>query len=308
MISIGNVAVGGRAKTPLAALLASRLRDMGERPAILSRGYARRLAPDGVVVVRDPDGIRADLNRAGDEPLMLARQLAGVAVLTGASRYLAGHLAERHFGCTVHILDDGFQHFELRRDADIVVIAAGDIEGARTLPSGRLREPLDAMAAADAVIALGDDVPLAPLRLDGRPAWRARRRLESVRTPGGGEDEPHPGDPVLAMAGIAEPSAFFHGVRAAGWRVVREMAFRDHHPYSRADVAAVMQAAKAAGAAAVLTTEKDWVRLLPYRPFSLPVAYAPLAVDIDGIETLDVWLRGRLDAARAGECQEYGAR
>ena len=86
VISIGNLAVGGRAKTPLAALVAARLRDMGERPAILSRGYARKNVADGVVVVRDPRGMRADLDRAGDEPLMLARQLDGVAVLVSSSR------------------------------------------------------------------------------------------------------------------------------------------------------------------------------------------------------------------------------
>src|ERR687890_667778 len=80
VISIGNIAVGGRAKTPLVALVARRLRDMGERPAILSRGYGRRDVADGVVVVRDPWGIRADIDRAGDEPLMLARNLDGMSV------------------------------------------------------------------------------------------------------------------------------------------------------------------------------------------------------------------------------------
>src|SRR5207253_8714787 len=134
------------------ALVAGRLRDLGERPAILSRGYARRDAPDGVVVVRDPHGIRADLDRAGDEPLMLARQLDGVAVLASSSRYLAGRLAEHHFGCTVHILDDGFQHFALQRDADLVVVSGADLEGATTLPSGRLREPMDAASAADVFV------------------------------------------------------------------------------------------------------------------------------------------------------------
>src|SRR6187399_1709623 len=142
VISIGNLAVGGRAKTPLAALVAERLLTMGECPAILSRGYGRRDRGDGVVVVRDPGGIRADLDRAGDEPLMLARRLPGVSVLVSPSRYLAGVLAERHLGATVHILDDGFQHFDLHRDADIVAVARQDVEHPATLPGGRLREPL----------------------------------------------------------------------------------------------------------------------------------------------------------------------
>ena len=148
---------------------------MGERPSILSRGYGRRDAADGVVVVRDPRGIRADLDRAGDEPLMLARQQDGIAVLVSPSRYLSGRLAEHHFGCTVHVLDDGFQHFDLHRDVDVLVVARDDIERPLTLPSGRLREPLDAAAACDAVIAL-DDADAGGIAR-GRPTWRARRRL-----------------------------------------------------------------------------------------------------------------------------------
>src|SRR5260221_1959004 len=179
VISIGNLAVGGRAKTPMAALVAARLRDLGERPAILSRGYARRDAPDGVVVVRDPGGIRADLDRAGDEPLMLARQLDGVAVLVSSSRYLAGRLAEGYFGCTAPGLADGFQHFALRRDADILVIDREDLERPDTLPTGRLPEPIDAAAAADAFVAL-DGARVEGLAA-GRPPVAPPRPLGSAR-------------------------------------------------------------------------------------------------------------------------------
>ena len=124
MISVGNLAVGGRGKTPMVAAIARALLAMGERPAILTRGYARAQPEDGVVVVRDPDGIRADLARAGDEPLMLARWLPGAAVLVSTDRYLAGRLAEHQFASSVHILDDGFQHLQLDRDIDIVMVAA----------------------------------------------------------------------------------------------------------------------------------------------------------------------------------------
>lgn len=279
------MAAGGRGKTPLAALVATRLRDMGERPAILSRGYGRRDRRDGVVVVRDPDGIRADLDRSGDEPLMLARRLDGVSVLACGSRYLAGRLAEHHFGATVHVLDDGFQHFDLHRDADLVAIAASDIEHPVTLPSGRLREPIDAAAAADAFVALGTDV-----RVGGgdRPTWIVHKRIGAATI-----DEP-----LLAVAGLADPSAFFRDARQAGWSIARELAFRDHHLYSTSDVRRIEEEARAIGAAAVLTTEKDYVRLLPFRPFGFPVLVAPLTLELEGIDTFDAWLRARLDAAR----------
>ena len=277
--------------------MAARLRAMGERPAILSRGYGRRDAVDGVVVVRDPDAIRADLDRAGDEPLMLARQQEGIAVLVSSSRYLSGRLAEHHFGCTVHVLDDGFQHFDLHRDVDILVVAREDLERPLTLPGGRLREPLDAAAACDAVIAL--DGAEANRIAAGRPAWRARRRQGPARLaePRGAPVE-RTADAVVAVAGIAQPAAFFNDLRAAGWSVARELPFRDHHRYSKHDVATMIEAARSAGAALIVTTEKDLVRLLPLRPFAIPVAFVPMTVEIDSAESFDEWLRTRLRDAR----------
>jgi tetraacyldisaccharide 4'-kinase len=298
VISIGNLAVGGRAKTPLAALVAARLRDLGERPAILSRGYARRDAADGVGVVRDADGIRADLDRAGDEPLMLARRLDGVAVLVSSSRYLAGRLAEHHFGCTVHVLDDGFQHFELRRDADILVVAREDLERPDTLPGGRLREPIDAAAAADAIVALDDGLDAA-LGGSGRPVWRARRRQQGARLadPTGTPIGPSAG-PAIAVAGIAHPAGFFADLRAAGWTIARELPFRDHHRYTAADLERMAGAARDTGARLIVTTEKDLVRLLPFRPFAVPVADVPMTLEIDPPEALDAWLVSTLKGAR----------
>src|SRR5687768_2753545 len=110
VISIGNLSVGGTGKTPLVALITQWLIDRGERPAVLSRGYGRVDRCDGVVVVSDGDRILADLNRAGDEPLMIARKISVALVLVAEDRYLAGVLAERRLGASVHVLDDGFQH------------------------------------------------------------------------------------------------------------------------------------------------------------------------------------------------------
>jgi tetraacyldisaccharide 4'-kinase len=286
VISIGNLAAGGRAKTPMAALVAGALREAGERPAILSRGYGRRRAEDGVVVVRDPLGMRADLDRSGDEPLMLARALDGVAVLVSSSRFLAGRLAETQFGCTVHVLDDGFQHFDLRRDADLVIVAQEDLDRPVTLPSGPLREPLDAASAADAFVAL-DGAPLAALA-GPKPVWRARRRLRG--TPAS--------EPVLAAAGIASPGAFFAALRAGGWRLSGAIGFRDHHRYTANDVAALVTRARAAGAARIVTTEKDFVRLLPFRPFPLPIDVVRLSLQIEDEPSFIGWLLSVVRDAR----------
>ncbi len=139
VVSVGNLCAGGSGKTPVVEQIARVLVDRGERPAILTRGYARRRALDGVTVVSDGSKILAGLETAGDEPLMLARALPGVPVLVAADRYLAGRLAERQLGATVHLLDDGFQHLALARDVDLLLVAEEDLTD-RMLPAGRLRE------------------------------------------------------------------------------------------------------------------------------------------------------------------------
>ena len=140
VISIGALAAGGSGKTPLTAHVAETLVAMGERPAVLSRGYGRAEPVDGVVVVRDTQRVVGALATAGDEPWMLAQALDGVAVVVAADRYLAGRLAETHLGVTVHLLDDGFQHFQLERGTDLLVVSPADLDDPVVLPAGRLRE------------------------------------------------------------------------------------------------------------------------------------------------------------------------
>ena len=288
VISVGNLAVGGRGKTPIVAAITRELLAMGERPAILTRGYARTDADDGVVVVSDPEGIRSDLARAGDEPLMLARSLPGASVLVSRDRYLAGRLAEHQLNASVHVLDDGFQHLQLDRDVDILMIGRDDIAHPVTLPSGRLREPLDTLVAADAILAADDEVVVDARGADV-PFFRTRRTLSKPCADG---------IPALAFAGIASPARFFDDLRGLGCTLVHTLAFRDHHPYSRADLNRILAEAKSAGAQVVLTTEKDYVRLLRFRPFALPIECAALTMEPDPLPEFRHWLAGSLRAAR----------
>ena len=290
VISIGNLAVGGRGKTPLASSIARMLRDAGERPAVLSRGYGRARPDDGVVVVRDADGIRADLARSGDGPLMLARQLPGIAVLACPDRYLAGRFAEHHLGATVHILDDGFQHLQLERDLDLVIVSRDDVARPQTLPGGRLREPLDTLVAADAVLAADDDVVVSTERTE-LPVFRIRQRTIAV-PPADRAD-----NPAVAVAGIASPHRFFDDLRAAGWMLADTMTFRDHHRFTAKDVERIMSCARQ-HRAGIVTTEKDLVRLLPYRPFAVPVTHVPLVVEPSPLEEFREWITRELVAIR----------
>ena len=304
VISVGNLRVGGAGKTPAVAHIARVLLAMGERPAILSRGYARAFAPDGVVIVSDGQRLSADLDRSGDEPLMLARAIAGARVLVSPDRYLAGRLAETHLDATVHVLDDGFQHLVLARGTDLLIVGADDLADARTLPSGRLREPLAAASAAHALLvpsatdeqartvaaSLGVCMAFRLVRKTGEP-----RRLDAV----GASAAVRTSVPVVAAAGIARPDRFFEDLRAAGWDVRKTVSFRDHHRYTRADAASLSEAARAAGARAIMTTEKDLVRLLPFRPLPLPVIWVPLTVEIEPAAAFEAWLAARLAAERA---------
>lgn len=290
VISIGNIAAGGRGKTPFTAFVARVLLEAGEFPAILSRGYARTDPADGAVMVRDREGIRADLARAGDEPLMLARQLPGTIVVTSRDRFVAGELAEQQLGATVHVLDDGFQHFRVDRDIDIVLVKASDLT-ASTFPSGRLREPADVLIAADAIVALDTfDSPQAHAAF-----FQGRRRTAPAVFEDGAV---RVGERALAIAGIADPEPFFEAVAAQGFEIAGTRRFRDHHPFSAADVARLHDEARAAKARAIITTEKDYVRLLPHRPFGLAVGYVPLTMDVEPPEAFRRWLLESLAAAR----------
>jgi tetraacyldisaccharide 4'-kinase len=288
VISVGNLSVGGSGKTPIVAALARMLLDMGQRPAILSRGYARRRATDGVVVVSDGNHVLEPVENSGDEPQMLARALPGVPVLVCADRHLAGRLAEKRFAATVMLLDDGFQHLALGRNVDVLVMPASDLDDA-VLPSGRLREPLDAASSADCVLVPGslEDVSRVAATFDRMPVFRVTNHFGTVQ----GLDASAPsGTRVVAVAGIARPERFFTTLREQGFEIVRELRFPDHHWFSSDDLDRIRTIAKDASADFVATTEKDAVRVAPQSGW----AVLPMTAVIEPPELFSSWLRERL--------------
>ncbi len=247
VVSVGNLSVGGAGKTPIVIALAELLLAHGFSVDVLSRGYGRR-SPESV----EPVSQDGDAARFGDEPVLVTRA-TGVPVYVGASRYAAGRLAEQREATLpcVHLLDDGFQHRALARAVDIVVVHPSDLR-ARLLPAGRLRERFAALRRADFLILRAEDTSTAlALEQEGirKPVWRVRRTLVKPALAGA----------AVAFCGIAHPEEFFMGLRAHNLALCRTIAFRDHHRYRSTDIDTI--AGHAAGAAAVLTTEKDWVRL-----------------------------------------------
>jgi tetraacyldisaccharide 4'-kinase len=310
VVSVGNLTVGGSGKTPLVGEIARLLLAMGERPSILSRGYGRMKPVDGVVVVSDGRQIKTDIAHAGDEPYMLARSVPGAVVVVNSSRYLAGRVAELQLGCTVHLLDDGFQHLQLMRDIDLLVAPPADFVNTRTLPFGRFREPLDSARAADALLVPLNDASdttsheKMSVRLKVPTAFGFTRTVLA----------PTSMAPVFAFAGIAKPDDFFMELQRAGWRLAGHRAFPDHHIYTMQDLDALEHSARASGAEILVTTSKDAVKVTvesgPPRPGE---AEAPGSSEVEASRTTSLfevplqisiepafrpWLHERLTKAR----------
>jgi tetraacyldisaccharide 4'-kinase len=291
VISVGNLSVGGSGKTPVVAALARLLLDIGQRPAILSRGYGRPRALDGIVVASDGDRVLEPVERTGDEPQMLARALKGVPVLVSPDRHVAGRLAERRFGCTVVLLDDGFQHLELGRDVDLLLVSCADL-GDRVLPAGRLREPLDAARSADCLLVPGppEEVARVSAAFDGMQVFSVVNHYRPLRQLDQSASLPAGHRRVAAAAGIARPQRFFSALREQGFDVAREIVFSDHHWFTTADIENVGRAARDASAELIVTTEKDAARLPPLPGW----AALPMAAAIEPAGQFRSWLQGRL--------------
>jgi tetraacyldisaccharide 4'-kinase len=269
VVSIGNLTVGGTGKTPAVELVARWLAEDGRRVAVVSRGYGRRRGAP-VEIVSDGGAVLADVDRAGDEPLLLARRLPGVPVVVGSDRLAAARAAAARFAPDVLLLDDGFQQRRLAKDVEIVCLDARAPWGRGGLfPRGTLREPPGALRRAHLLIlthaAARNGVDAAvPRGAGGVPWFPAALAVEGVRRLGRGGIDPVArlqGRPLLAFAGIAVPEGFASTLREAGVVVRDLVAFPDHHRYRAADLRALAERARAVGAEALVTTEKDAMRL-----------------------------------------------
>jgi tetraacyldisaccharide 4'-kinase len=295
VISVGNLTLGGTGKTPMVMLIADILRRHGRKPAILSRGYGGRGASRDVNVVCDGKRVLLSSEIAGDEPVMMAKRLGNVPVLTGADRYLTGDYARRELGADTLILDDGFQYIGLRRDLNILLFDSRRPVGNGLLfPAGTLREPPRELRRADMIcftrVADEKAAPVIdPRLLAGIPAVKSALRLKALARLDTGEAV----DPrilnrrnVAAFCGIAKPDDFRCILERYGARLVLYRSFPDHHVYAPGDLKAVERDALAAGAGLLLTTEKDAAKLRD-AVFALPALQ--LAVDIEIVAGAEIF-------------------
>ncbi len=299
VISVGNLGVGGSGKTPHVQFLAAWMTGLGLKVAVLSRGYGRKSR--GVVWVSHGEGPLVSVEEGGDEPVLLAALLPGVPVLVGEARAEAGRECLRRQDVEVFLLDDGYQHLSLRRDADLLLVDAGrGLGNRRTLPLGPLREPPGNARFADALVvtrcadlAKGEETAAAIPFPAERPRAFSRlvpRSLVDRR----GVESPLPSreQEVAAFSGLARNDQFSAALRESRFVLRKFLGYRDHHRYRPSDVADI---AAAAGGVPVLTTEKDLVRL----PERVPFDVKALRVGVEFLAGWDALSRFLLERVRS---------
>jgi tetraacyldisaccharide 4'-kinase len=274
VISVGNISVGGTGKTPLVIWLAERLLQQGKRVAILTRGY------------RGADGTSDEVE------LMKSRLQNRAAFGVGKDRFMQGQQLQSKQAVDVFLLDDGFQHLQLARDLDIVLLdASRPVGGLPLLPAGPMREKTSAIRRADIIvftrlenednakqlIQCFWDLPIfgaSTLLLGFRRLYSVEHELRTTLELGDG--------PFFIFCGIGNPQAFERDLNIWGVPVAGRMFFADHHRYTADDVKKIEKAAQQAGAKALLTTEKDSWNLVDVTFSALPVFVSIIELQITG--------------------------
>jgi len=273
VLSVGNLTLGGTGKTPVVIVLVDWLLAQGKRVAILSRGY-RRTSTDPFLLVSDGERMLVNPKESGDEPFLMAQRCPKAIVAVGADRYELGNWVLNRFPVDCLVLDDGFQHLGLYRDVDLLLVDATDAEGlAAVVPSGRLREPLQAAARATAIVVTRADVPAQvtevchrlqatlgtmpdPIQVVFRP-----ESLVSVVTGASQALSWSKGKTALLCSGVGHAGSFRTLVERMGLRILDEVAYADHHDYTSHDVERLRARAAELQAELIVTTEKDACKL-----------------------------------------------
>ena len=280
VISVGGLAMGGSMKTPAVIELAQALASRGPAVGVLGHGY--RGADPGPVVVSDGERPLETFERVGDEALLLAHELPGCPIVSGRDKLAAGRLLEARFGRRIILVDSGFQHLRLFRDVNIVCVTEDDL-GGRVLPAGVLRESPRSLRFADMVFTdrETDGPRMAALRkARPRDVYSLARTLFGFFPLEGTGVEVDPPARAFVFCGIGWPERFGKDVAGRGVPVVGTRFFRDHHPFTEADLKSLAAEALKAGATATVTTAKDAVRLRAW-PGPMPLLVMSARLNIE---------------------------
>jgi len=318
VISVGNLAVGGTGKTPMTMHLARALAKKGRRVGVLTRGYGGSNEGKGPLMVSLGAGPLVTPEVAGDEAVLLAQQLGNVPIAACAKRADGGRLLLDTVPVDVLLLDDGFQHLALKRDADVVLLdGAAPFGNGMVMPRGPLREQPAALSRADLIV-LREDEPASgaagveAIRPFGQaPLVMAKTRVTGVTDLAGNSVLMPPGVRVLAACGIAKPERFSATLASLSVQVTQLVSFADHASFSAADVSRLVKQAKADRAVAVVVTAKDAVKLAPIWPTDIPLWVVRIGLNVTPLQDRDHagmdWL-GELLVLAESRCAERTAR
>jgi tetraacyldisaccharide 4'-kinase len=295
VISVGNITLGGTGKTPMVIYLGERLKGKSENIAILTRGYKRR---DKERI--ELKGEISDWKKVGDEPHMLSSKLGYVPILIHRNRFKSGKKAQVKYNTRTFILDDGFQHWSLKRDIDIVMIdCLNPFGNGKLFPDGSLREPLQALKRAG-VFVLNQANQAANVDKIKRVLNRYNPEalmVESIYLLDAISDfkdytlvdlETLRGKRVVAFSGIASPLSFEKTLDRSGIRIMKHFRFSDHFPYREKDIFKLEEDSLNLGAEALLTTEKDAVRIPKITKLQIPIYVISIKLKITKGEK-DFW-------------------
>jgi tetraacyldisaccharide 4'-kinase len=311
VISVGNLTVGGTGKTPMVIWLVEHLIERGKRIGVLTRGYRGFLGYLSRDVPRARLSYHTPESVCGDEVCLLLRRLPArpqFMIGVGANRYARGRALEGH-GVEWFVLDDGFQHLQLARDLDIVLLDAMDpFGGGHLLPAGRLREPKSALTRAGMIVITRSDhapaVETIVRRYTDAPIFYAQTKLEGLSRAVGTVSTPEPKwatKKLFAFCAIGNHAAFFEDLHHWGLHVTGTASFRDHHHYSQRDADELERRALESEAEALVCTEKDVFNLAHVQFPRLPVCYAKISLQLgkadEFMETLTNLVRDKRSQA-----------
>lgn len=290
VISIGNITLGGTGKTPCVQYVARELQKIGQRVAIVSRGYGGSLSQQGAVV-SDGEEIFLASNEAGDEPLLHARSLPDVAVVIGIDRVRAARRAIEECDAQVIVLDDAFQYYSLHRDCDIVLLdARRPFDNGHLLPLGHLREPVENLQRATALLLTRSNLATAVELQATRTAigqFSSAPLLEASHTPQGLRDESSSAvlpleslknKRVAVLSALADNEQFRRSLEYYGAQIVAHLARRDHHSWRESEVCSFINQAN--GSEVLITTEKDAVKMSASWSAPLPLWSVVISLDL----------------------------
>jgi tetraacyldisaccharide 4'-kinase len=271
LISVGNISVGGTGKTPVIKFLAGYLSEMGFKVAILSRGYRR--SSKGTIIVSDGNHVLAGLKDAGDEPFLLAQQLKNIPIVVEGDRYNGAVTIREKFQPHIILLDDAYQHRRLQRDFDIVLVDASVGFGrGLLLPAGFLREPVKNLNRADLIwftrIDQSNNFDMLASwvnRYTSRPMIISEHRANTIIQASTNKQYQLSylnQKQILLFSGIANPRSFEKTVIGLGAKVVHHLLFSDHYQYQQTDINKILKKAGDLDTDVILTTEKDFVRIV----------------------------------------------